>query len=295
MAKKSQLLKSQLKTYPLWFLIPLGVIFLTLYIAPTFTAFYYAMQRWTLFDVQFIGFDNYILFLQDPFLQGGLIHTFIYAFLTSGLKVVIGMFLGVLLMSRIRFRGLIRNIIFFPVLVSTIGIGITFNQLLKPDIGVLDEALGVFGIPVEGLLGNIDTALYAIIAVDVWKGVGIATVIYIAGMSSIPEEYYEAARVDGVTSWQNFRHIVFPLLRPATNTVIILSLIGGLRSFDLIWSMTGGGPGFASDVIASLIFKQYQSGFYGLSTAGNVLMFFLILIIVFPLQRYLNKKEREIL
>lgn len=295
MAKKSQLLKSQLKTYPLWFLIPLGVIFITLYIAPTFTAFYYAMQRWTLFDVQFIGFDNYILFLQDPFLQGGLIHTFIYAFLTSGLKVVIGMFLGVLLMSRIRFRGLIRNIIFFPVLVSTIGIGITFNQLLKPDIGVLDEALGVFGIPVEGLLGNIDTALYAIIAVDVWKGVGIATVIYIAGMSSIPEEYYEAARVDGVTTWQNFRHIVFPLLRPATNTVIILSLIGGLRSFDLIWSMTGGGPGFASDVIASLIFKQYQSGFYGLSTAGNVLMFFLILIIIFPLQRYLNKKEREIL
>ena len=295
MAKKSQLLKSQLKTYPLWFLIPLGVIFITLYIAPTFTAFYYAMQRWTLFDVQFIGFDNYVLFLQDPFLQGGLIHTFIYAFLTSGLKVVIGMFLGVLLMSRIRFRGLIRNIIFFPVLVSTIGIGITFNQLLKPDVGVLDEALGVFGIPVEGLLGNINTALYAVIAVDVWKGVGIATVIYIAGMSSIPEEYYEAARVDGVTTWQNFRHIVFPLLRPATNTVIILSLIGGLRSFDLIWSMTGGGPGFASDVIASLIFKQYQSGFYGLSTAGNVLMFFLILIIVFPLQRYLNKKEREVL
>jgi raffinose/stachyose/melibiose transport system permease protein len=253
------------------------------------------MQRWTLFDVQFVGLDNYILFLQDPFLQGGLIHTFIYAFLTSGLKVVIGMFLGIILMSRIRFRGLIRNIIFFPVLVSTIGVGITFNQLLKPDIGVLDEALSVFGIPVEGLLGNIDTALYAVIAVDVWKGVGIATVIYIAGMASIPEEYYEAARVDGVSTWQNFRHIVFPLLRPATNTVIILSLIGGLRSFDLIWSMTGGGPGFASDVIASLIYKQYQAGFYGLSTAGNVLMFFLILIIVFPLQRYLNKKEREIL
>jgi raffinose/stachyose/melibiose transport system permease protein len=295
MAKKSKLLKNQLKTYPLWFLLPLGIIFIALYVAPTFTAFYYAMQRWTLFDVKFIGFDNYALFLQDPFLQGGLVHTFIYAFLTSGIKVVLGMFLGVVLMSRIRFRGIIRNIIFFPVLVSTVGVGITFNQLLKPNIGVLNEALQVFGIPVEGLLGNINTALYAIVAVDVWKGVGIATVIYIAGMSSIPEEYYEAARVDGVTSWQNFRHIVFPLLRPATNTVIILSLIGGLRSFDLIWSMTGGGPGFASDVIASLIFKEYQSGFYGLSTAGNVLMFILILVIVFPLQRYLNKKEREIL
>lgn len=294
MAKKSALLKSQLKTYPLWFLLPLGLIFITLYVAPTFTAFYYAMQRWTLFDVEFVGFDNYALFLEDPFLKGGLINTFIYAFLTSGIKVVLGMFLGVLLMSRIRFRGVIRNLIFFPVLVSTIGVGITFSQLLKPNIGVLHEALGVFGIPVEGLLGNVNTALYAIIAVDVWKGVGIATVIYIAGMSSIPEEYYEAARVDGVTGWQSFRHIVLPLLRPATNTVIILSLIGGLRSFDLIWAMTGGGPGFASDVIASLIYKNYAAGFYGLSTAGNVLMFFLILVIALPLQMYLNKKEREI-
>lgn len=145
-----------------------------------------------------------------------------------------------------------------------------------------------------GLLGDPATALYAVIAVDVWKGVGLATVIFIAGMATIPAEYYEAAKLDGVSAIQNFRHIVLPLLRPATNTVIILSLIGGLKSFDLIWAMTGGGPGFASDVMASLIYKQYTSGFYGLSTAGNVVMFVMILILVLPLNRYLSKREVEV-
>jgi len=294
MTKQSKLLKATLKHYPLWFALPLGTIFVVLYLVPTVTSFFYATQRWTLFDTEFVGLDNFILFFQDPFLLGGVIHTFIYAFLTSGLKVAIGMLFGVILMSNIKFRGLLRNIVFFPVLVSTIGVGITFQQLMKPGVGMLDQALQVFGIPQEGLLGNVTTAIYAIIAVDVWKGVGLATVIYLAGMAGIPEEYYEAAKMDGVNTWQNFWHIILPLLRPATNTVIILSLIGGLRSFDLIWAMTGGGPGFASDVLASLVYKKYAAGFYGLSTAGNVVMFLLILLLIVPLNRLLTKREVQL-
>ena len=292
--KAHKLAKARMRNYPLWFLLPLGAIFVTLYLVPTVTSFYYSTQRWTLFDTQFIGLDNYALFFQDPFLKGGLLHTFIYAFLTSGLKVVIGMFFGVVLMSNIKLRGLLRNVVFFPVLVSTIGVGLTFQSLLKPQVGVLDQALQVFNIPASGLLGDPTTALYAVIAVDVWKGVGLATVIYLAGMATIPAEYYEAAKMDGVSGWQNFKHIVLPLLRPATNTVVILSLIGGLRSFDLIWAMTNGGPGFASDVLASLVYKKYQAGFYGLSTAGNVVMFVLILVLILPLNRYLTKREVEL-
>ncbi len=88
-----------------------------------------------------------------------------------------------------------------------------------------------------------------------------------------------------------FRHIILPLCFPATSTVILLSLIGGLRSFDLIWTTTRGGPGFASDVIASVIYKQYQAGFYGLSTAGNVVLFIVVIAIIYPLSRWLNSKE----
>ena len=119
---------------------------------------------------------------------------------------------------------------------------------------------------------------------------GLAALIYIAGIVAIPGEYYEAARVDGAGGWAVFRNITLPLLGPATATVVTLSLIGGLRSFDLIWAMTGGGPGFSSDVVASVIFKQYQSGFYGLSTAGNVVLFIVVAAIVVPLSWLLNRK-----
>jgi raffinose/stachyose/melibiose transport system permease protein len=101
----------------------------------------------------------------------------------------------------------------------------------------------------------------------------------------------EAARVDGAGAWESFWRIVLPLSRPATVTVIILSLIGGLRSFELIWAMTRGGPGFTSDVISSVIYKQYQAGFYGLSTAGNVILFLVVTLIVLPLSWFLNRKE----
>ena len=137
-------------------------------------------------------------------------------------------------------------------------------------------------------------ALYSVAFVDVWKGVGLATVIYVAGLAAISPDYYEAARIDGATRLQQFWRVTVPLVRPATVTVITLSLIGGLRSFDLIWATTKGGPGFASDVVASTIYKQYQAGFYGLSTAGNVILFAMIAVIILPLTWWFNRQEVDL-
>jgi len=203
------------------------------------------------------------------------------------------MLLGALLTSKIVGRGYLRSVIFFPVLVSVIGVGLTFTVLMNPEKGLINNVLEAVGITGPGWLTNPHLAIYSIALVDVWKGVGLATVIFIAGLVSIPEEYYEAARVDGASSWDMFKHITLPLAKPATATVITLSLIGGLRSFDLIWAMTRGGPGFTSDVIASVIYKQYQAGFYGLSTAGNVVLFLLVAILVVPLSLHLNRREVE--
>ena len=128
---------------------------------------------------------------------------------------------------------------------------------------MINETLAAVRHQGTGLADRSALALISVALVDVWKGVGLATVIYIAGIASISRDYYEAAIIDGANGAQNFWNITLPLVRPATVTVIILSLIGGLRSFDLIWAMTRGGPGFTSDVIASVIYKQYQAGFYG--------------------------------
>ena len=199
-------------------------------------------------------------------------NTLIYAAVTSGLKVVGGLLLATLLTSSIWFRNLLRSLVFFPVLVSTVAVGITFAVLMHPSTGLINEALELVGIDGPSWLTDPNIALLSVAIVDVWKGIGIALVIFIAGILSIPEEYTDAVRLEG-GAWARFRHVILPLSRNATFTVILLSFIGGLRTFDLIWTMTRGGPGFTTDVIASTIYKQYQAGFYGLATAGNVILF----------------------
>ena len=282
-----------LRTYPHWFYLPAGIGFGVFFVLPTILAFYFSLTRWTLFDATFIGLDNYGRFFSDPQLTSGLRNTFIYAVITSGLKVVISLPLAMLLTSNIRLKGLFRSIIFFPVLVSTVAVGITFATLMQPSIGLINTALGALGLPQPDWLGNPSLALYSVALVDVWKGIGIAMVLFIAGILSIPVEYFEAARLEG-GNWVKFRHVILPLARNATFTVILLSFIGGLRSFELIWTMTRGGPGFASDVLTSVIYKMYQAGFYGLSTAGNVVLFILVTMIVYPLMRFFNRMEVEL-
>jgi raffinose/stachyose/melibiose transport system permease protein len=285
--------RSVLRTYPHWFYLPAAITFGVFFLVPTVMSFYYSLTRWTLFNATFIGLDNYVLFLGDPMLTSGLRNTIIYAVVTSGLKVIIGLPLATLLTSRIWSKGLLRSVVFFPVLVSTVAVGITFSALMQPSVGLINTVLGFFGLPTPDWLGNPSLALYSVALVDVWKGLGLATVIFIAGIMSIPQEYFEAAQLEGGT-WVKFRHVIIPLSRNASFTVILLSFIGGLRTFDLIWTMTNGGPGFASDVLTSVIYKQYQAGFYGLSTAGNVVLFFLVTIIAYPMMRFFNRMELEL-
>jgi raffinose/stachyose/melibiose transport system permease protein len=277
--------------YPNWFYLPAAVIYGILFLFPTVASLFFSLTRWTLSNWTFIGLDNFRQFFHEPFLLNGLIHTLTYAFMTSGLKVVLGLPLAVLLTSQVFGRGYLRSAVFFPVLVSTIGVGITFTALMHPTQGAINAALAVFGIKGPGWLTDPSLALVSVALVDVWKGLGLATVIYMAGIASIPLEYFEAAKIDGANPLQSFRHVTLPLSRPATVTVIVLSLIGGLRSFDLIWAMTRGGPGFTSDTMASVVYKQYQAGFYGLSTAGNVVLFALVSVIIVPLFAFLNRRE----
>ena len=234
------------------------------------------------------------MFFSENSLSSSIVHTLIYAFLTSGLKVILALFIAMFLCSEIRSKGFIRSAVFFPNLVSTMAVGLTFAYLMHPTKGVINMLLQAIGFSPINFLGDINLALYSVIAVDVWKGLSISVVIYIAGIQSIDKTYYEAASIDGASAWQRFKNITLPLVAPSQNSIIILSLIGGLRTFDLIWAMTGGGPGFATDVMASVIYKEYAYGFYGLSTAGNVIMLILISCIAFPLQHFLMKREEAI-
>ncbi len=279
------------KAYPRSFYVPAGLVYLVIFFVPTGLAFYYAFTRWTLFESQWIGLDNFRQFFREEALLKSLRNTLVYAVITSGSKVVIGMGLAVLVTSRIRLKGTVRAMIFFPVIVSTVAVGLTFSVLMHPTDGLYNRVLAAVGVDGPHWLTDVNLAIFSVALVDIWKGLGLAMVIYIAGIMSIPRDLYEAVAVDGGGWWQQFRYITLPLSQPATFTVILFSFVGGLRSFELIWTMTGGGPGFASDVIASTIYKQYQAGFYGLATAGNVILFVLVTALVVPMTRYFARRE----
>ena len=260
---------------------------------PTFASFYFSFTRWDLFTSTWIGLKNYQTFFAEQALVIGLRNTLIYAVITSGLKVVLGMALALLLTSKIIARGYLRSVIFFPVLVSTIGVGLTFTVLMNPEHGLINNALArghrrarLADQPQPGaVLGRPGRCLEG-------RRTGHRHLHRRPGLhpaASTTRPPRSTAPAAGTSSG----NIMLPLARPATATVITLSLIGGLRSFDLIWAMTKGGPGFASDVIASVIYKQYQAGFYGLSTAGSVVLFLVVTIIVVPLTWWLNRGEES--
>lgn len=282
------------KMYSHGFLLPAMVVFGIFFMIPTVVSIYYSMTVWNFSSATFCGLDNYKMFFSDPSLSIGIKNTLIYSILTSGTKVILAFFIALFLTGKLRSKTYIRSVVFFPNLVSTIAVGITFCSLMHPTKGMINKAIELVGMSGINWLGDGNIALYSVILVDIWKGLSIATIIYIAGIQSIDKTYYEAAEIDGASKWQRVRYITLPLSSSSRNSVIILSFIGGIRSFDLIWSMTGGGPGFATDTLASIIYKQYVDGFYGLSTAGNVIMLILILVLAVPLQKILYRREAQL-
>lgn len=282
------------KYYTYWFLVPAAIIYTALFLAPTFFSFYFSLTRWNLFNHEFIGLENFAMFFKENSLNIGFRNTLVYAFGTTTLKVIFGFLLAVLLSKGRKGAGFVQSVVFFPNIISTIAIGITFSKFMHPTLGLINTTLSNIGIMGPDWLGNPDLALFSVVLVDTWKGVGMATIIFLAGIKAIPTQYYEAMAIDGSNSIQRLVHLTLPLSRQAFNSVIILALISGLRMFDLVWTMTKGGPGFSSDLIASIIYKQFQGGFYGLATAGNVLLFFVVAFIAFPLFKYLTSKEVDL-
>lgn len=281
------------KMYSYGFIVPAGIIFTVFFLIPIVISFYYSLTVWNFDSATFCGLDNYKMLLTEDGLRKGLINTLLYAFLTSGLKVLIAFGAAIFFTSAIKSKNLLRSIVFFPNLVSGIAVGATFKAMMHPTKGILNQFLAFLGIHGPNWLGDPDLALFSVIGVDIWKGISISLIIFIAGIESVDHSYYEAAMIDGATYWQRLWYITVPMTTSSRNTIIILSLIGGIRSFDLIWSMTGGGPGFATDVIASVIYKQYSAGYYGLSTAGSVVLLILILVLVTPLQKLLDRQEAK--
>ncbi len=281
------------KRYPIWLAIPGLLIYITIFVIPTFASFYFSMTTWNLKTAVFTGIENFRTFFTMTSTRAALINTAIYAVVTCSAKVIFGLLIARYVCSGIRSGNYLKIVIFFPTLLGNVVIGTAFQSVLEPT-GIVNQALSAAGISAVRFLTDKSVALAACCAIDIWKGMGTAVIIFVAGLSAIPQDYYEASAIDGATDLKKFTKITLPLIVPTVNTVLTLSLIGGLRDYDLIYTLTGGGPGYSTEVIGSVVYKLFSRGSYGLATAGNVILFAIVSVIVFPLNSFVGKWEERL-
>ena len=278
------------KTYPIWLAAPGLITYIIIFIIPTFASFYFSMTIWNLKEARFVGLENFITFFSMTNTRTALINTAIFALVTCSVKIILGLLLAQYICNGIKTGNYLKIVIFFPYLLGNVVVALAFRAILEP-AGTVNQFLQLIGLDAVRWLTDKRFALMTCIVADIWKGIGTVTIILIAGICAIPKSYYEAAAIDGASPWRAFRKITLPLLIPSFNTVLTLCLIGGLRSYDLVQALTGGGPGYSSEVLGTVIYKLFARGSYGLATAGNVILFIIVAFIVFPINSYVAKRE----
>jgi multiple sugar transport system permease protein len=269
--------------------LPVGVGFVapsTLVIAvvvalPILMSLYYSFTDFSLLGgATWAGLDNYVKLLSDEGFRRALWQTAVYTVISVPLQTILALMIADILVRRFRNRlgGVVRSILFIPVMASLVLTGTVWRYLLAYNGGAVNEILGLFGIPATDWLGQSSTALVAIALVTVWKNVGYFLIIYYAGILDIPEDQYEASALDGAGPFRQLVSITMPALRPVTLLVVVLGTIWSFQVFDLIYMMTGGGPGGST---STLVYEIYQAGFkefqMGYASAMSVVLFVIIL------------------
>jgi raffinose/stachyose/melibiose transport system permease protein len=275
-----------------------GVIALVAFtLVPVVIGGLYAFTDWRgLGAAHWIGLENFREIFRDPTTRGALWHTLIFGGALVLLTNVVGLALALGLNRTLKSRNLLRAVFFLPVILSPLAVSFVWQYILDPS-GPLNTALGTIGLGgwQRPWLGDPDWALLAVLLVLVWQQSGLAMVIYLAGLQSIPDDLVEASEVDGASAWMRFRRITLPLLRPAVIISSTLTLIFGLRVFDQILGLTGGGPVGATETLATQVWKQsFADGRFGYGAALSVLLTLIIGTLALVQLVVLRREEREL-
>ncbi|WP_028540324.1 carbohydrate ABC transporter permease [Paenibacillus sp. J14] len=280
--------------YSYYLVLPALLIYTIFFVIPAFMGFYYSFTDWRLdrLTIKFIGWENFHKIFSDKTLLLALKNTLIFAVVTVVGKNLIGIVLAVALNMRLKTRNLLRAIFYSPSILSILVIGIVFTPILRTEgaINRMFDAVGLHALS-QAWLTNPHIVIWTIAVISIWQHAGFQMAIYLAGLQSISQEYYEAATIDGAGSWKKFTNITLPLLLPAININLMLTLIGGLKVFSEVFVLTGGGPGNASQVVGTIILRSFGEGSWGLGTAINTLLFVAVTIIAIPLLIFMRRKE----
>lgn len=287
-------MKTTKQLYSYYLVLPALVIYSIFFVIPAFAGFYYSFTDWRMdrLTLEFIGWDNFRTIFSDKTLVLALKNTLIFAVVTVLGKNLVGIMLAVALNMKLRTRNLLRAIFYSPSILSILVIGIIFTPILRTE-GTLNQVFDTLGLHSlsQAWLTNPAIVVFTIAMISIWQHAGFQMAIYLAGLQSISSEYYEAATIDGAGSWKKFTNITLPLLLPAININVMLTLIGGLKVFSEVFVLTGGGPGNASQVVGTIILRAFGEGNWGLGTAINTLLFVAVTLIAIPLLIFMRRKE----
>jgi raffinose/stachyose/melibiose transport system permease protein len=283
------------KIYP-WYFSSGAIILYTIFIVvPSLIGIYYSFTDWNSYDVNknFIGLENYknIIFGDHVYLEF-IKNTLIFTIFTTLAKTVLGLFVAILLVSGVKAANLHRMIIFSPQVLSFLIVGLVFKSLLDPNNGFLNTTLRSLGLDfmAHSWLGSLTWAMPSVMGVDTWKGMGYIMVLFIAGLLAIPKELYEASEMDGAGFFQRLFRITLPMLFPTIMIATVLNLTYGLRVFDIIYVLTNGGPGSATDVINTAVYSAFAKGYWGLGSALSTILFIIMAIASVFIIRIMNRK-----
>ena len=285
------------KAYPTWFAGGALLLYGVFVLLPALLGLGFSFTDWSAYssDIHWVGLDNFAaIFDPNSNYLSAIQNTILFTIATIALKTAIALALAILLTSGVkRLSYLYRALIFLPAVLPVLIVGVIFQSVLNPDTGLLNVTLRTIGLGglAQQWLTDVSIALWSVIGVDTWRGVGYIMVILIAGVHAIPRDYYEAASLDGASARQAFRYITLPLLMPVLLVTTVLNLLYGLRVFDIVFVLTNGGPGFATQTVYTTIFQDFSLGRYGTATALSTLFFIVMLVLGFAVIKVMRSEQ----
>jgi multiple sugar transport system permease protein len=260
------------------FVIPALVVVLAVIVFPWAFTIWMSLNEWKVGSpTTFVGFANYLRLPSDPRFVESVAHTLVYTVLSVVLPLVFGTFAAVIFHANFRGRGVLRGIFIMPMMATPVAIALVWTMMFHPQLGVLNYLLSLVGVPPQLWVFHPATVIPSLVLVETWQWTPLVMLIVLGGIAAIPTEPYEGALIDGATSWQMFRYITLPLITPFLFIAAMVRMIDAVKSFDIIFAITQGGPGTASETINlylySVAFTYYDLG-YGSAIA--VILFLLI-------------------
>ena len=276
------MMKSSFVERNLHILFPLpAIVFVALLMVfPVLYTFLISFTNWNLtsgMPMSFNGIDSYVRILTEPRFLDALGRTFSFTFLAVIFETVFGVAIALILNRAFVGKNLAKLLLLLPLVATPVAVGIVFNLFYDPTIGLVNYVLKSLGLPQGQWVFNSESVLYSLVIVDVWQWTPMITLIVLAGLAGLSEEPVEAARVDGASEWQILRHVTIPMVMPVILTAVILRLIDALKTFDIIFAMTGGGPGYASETLNIMGYK-YSFEYFRMGQSSVILVALFIVV-----------------